>query len=441
MLARRGHDVQFYCDAVAGRSARDFGDILGSDLVGISITTSTASAGYRLGRALKLARIPVVYGGPHATYCPEEALRHGDYVVRGEGEYAMMELVDALVAGESAAGIQNLSYRQGDEVVHEPSRPLVQQLDDLPWPDFTLMKGARRMKVYPLATSRGCPRHCEFCSVTPLFGRKMRHRDPEDCVDEIKRVSQRAMFVVDDNFTANRRRAYEILERMVRLDSRPGWIAQAGVDVARDEDLLRLMKRAGCSCLAVGFESINDETLDAYGKGQTCADVVNCIEKLHKHGIWVHGMFMFGGDADGPDTPDRTVAFAKKHKIDSVQFLALTPVPGTDFYERLESEGRIFSRDWTLYDGHHVVIEPMRMTPLELQLGLIRAHREFYSLRRVISEIRQFHWFAAVTTYYGHRLVNKWRRGKNELLQILERRTHNRKRLGAVAREGIATGP
>jgi radical SAM superfamily enzyme YgiQ (UPF0313 family) len=302
------------------------------------------------------------------------------------------------------------------------------------------MKGARRMKLYPVATSRGCPRHCEFCSVTPLFGRKMRHRDPKDVVDEIKRVSQRGMFIVDDNFTVDRRQVYEVLERMARLDSRPGWIAQAGVDVARDEDLLRLMKRAGCSCLAVGFESINDETLDAYGKGQTCDDVVNCIEKLHKHGIWVHGMFMLGGDADGPDAPDRTVAFAKKHKIDSVQFLAVTPVPGTDFYGRLEREGRIFSRDWSLYDGHHVVIEPLKMTPLELQLGLIRAHREFYSLRRVIREIRQFHWFAAFTTYYGHRLINKWRRGKSELLQILERRTHNRKRVTGAVSEGIPTG-
>jgi radical SAM superfamily enzyme YgiQ (UPF0313 family) len=436
MLARRGHDVQLYCDAVAKRSPADFRDILRSDLVGISITTSTAPSGYRLGRALKLAGIPVVYGGPHATYCPEEALGHGDYVVRGEGEYAALELVEALEAGEPATHIKNLSYRDGGESVHAPLRPLAADLSDFPWPDFTLMKGARRMKVYPLATSRGCPRHCDFCSVTPLFGHKMRMRPAEDVVAEMDRVSQRMVFIADDNFTANRRYVRGLLEGFARLDSPPPWMAQAGVDVGRDEDLVRAMKEAGCQALAIGFESVNDETLAGYGKGQTCDDIVRCVEVLRKHGIWIHGMFVLGGDADGPDAAEKTVTFAKKHHVDSVQFLALTPVPGTDLFHRLEQEGRIFSHDWSLYDGHHVVYEPARMTPLELQLGLIKAHRKFYSFRRVLSEIRRFHWFAAITTYYGHRLIRKWQRRKGELLQILERRAHIRRRRKTAAPSG-----
>lgn len=438
MLARKGHDVRFYCDGVARRSARDFHDVLCSDLVGISITTSTAPAGYRLARALKLARVPVVLGGAHAAYCADEALRYADYVIRGEGEFPMLELVEALAAGASPAGIENLSYRKDGETVHEPLRPPLEGLDDLPPPDFSLMKGARRMKVYPLATSRGCPRRCEFCAVTPLFGHKVRRRAPEEVVNELRGVNQRSMFIVDDNFTANRRYAREVLERLARFKGTPGWIAQVGVDVARDEELVRLMKRAGCVSLAIGFESINDETLAAYGKGQTCDDIVRCIEVLHKHNIWIHGMFMLGGDADGPEAPAETVAFAKEHHIDSVQFLALTPIPGTDLFRRLEQEGRIFTRDWTLYDGHHVVTEPKLMTPLELQLGLIKAHREFYSLRRILSEIRRFHWFAAVTTYYGHRLVRKWQRRKGDLLKMLERRSlgRGRKRSLGLAHEG-----
>jgi len=427
MLARRGHGVQVYCDAVAKRSPADFRDILRSDLVGISITTSTAPAGYRLGRALRLARIPVVYGGPHATYCPEEALRHGDYVVRGEGEAAAVELAEALEAGGSVAHIKNLSYRDGNEVAHAPVRPLTEKLGDFPWPDFSLMKGARRLKVYPLATSRGCPRHCDFCSVTPLFGHKIRTRPIEDVLAEMDQVSQRDVFIVDDNFTANRRYVRELLEGFARLTAPPRWLAQVGVDVGRDEELVRALKEGGCQALAIGFESVNDETLAGYGKGQTRDDTVRCVEVLRKHGIWVHGMFVLGGDADGPDAAEKTVAFAKKHLIDSVQFLALTPVPGTDLFQRLEQEGRIFSRDWSLYDGHHVVFEPARMTPLELQLGLIKSHREFYSFRKVLREIRRFHWFAAITTYYGHRLVKKWQRRKGELLQILERRSHGRR--------------
>jgi radical SAM superfamily enzyme YgiQ (UPF0313 family) len=427
ILARQGNDVQFYCDSVARRSAADFRDVLRSDLVGISITTSTAPAGYRLGRALKLAHIPVVYGGAHATYCPDEALRFGDYVVRGEAEHALPELVNALAAGVSPAGIENLSHRVDGEIVHEPSRPLLADLAGLPWPDFSLMKGSRRMKVYPMATGRGCPRHCDFCAVTPLFGHKMRMRPAEDVIEEVGRVSQRHLFFVDDNFAAKRGYVREVLEGLARLKGAPRWMAQAGVDVGRDEELVKLMKRAGCEGLAIGFESINDETLAGFRKGQTREDIVRCIELLRKYNIWIHGMFMFGGDADGPETAARTVAFAKEHEVDSVQFVALTPLPGTDLHRRLEQEGRIFSHDWSLYDGHHVVIEPARMTPLELQLSLIKAHREFYSLRRVLKEIRRFHWFAAVTTYYGHNLVRKWQRRKKELLQLLERRTRARR--------------
>jgi radical SAM superfamily enzyme YgiQ (UPF0313 family) len=433
ILARHGHDVDFYCDSVAKRSGGDFRDILGSDLVGISITTSTAPAGYRLARALKLARVPVVFGGAHATYCPEEALRYGDYVVRGEGEYAAVELVEALAAGASPVGIKNLSYRMDGIAVHEPLRPPVVRLEDLPWPDFSLMKGARRMKVYPIATSR----------VTPLFGHKVRRRAPEDAIEEVRRISQRDMFIVDDNFTENRRYVRELLEGFARLKGAPRWLAQAGVDVGRDEELVRLMRRAGCERLAIGFESVNDDTLAAYGKSQTCDDIVRCIETLHKYGIWIHGMFMLGGDADGPDAAAKTVAFAKKHSIDSVQFLALTPIPGTNLFNRLEREGRVFTRDWALYDGHHVVIEPARMTPLELQLGLIKATREFYSLRRVLREIQRFHWFAAVTTYYGHCLVRKWQRRKVELLKILERRNLNRAKRNplGLARENVPVNP
>jgi radical SAM superfamily enzyme YgiQ (UPF0313 family) len=426
ILARRGHDVNFYCDTVAKRTARDFYDVLRSDLVGISITTSTAPAGYRLARTLRLAKVPVVIGGPHATYCPDEALRYGDFVVRGEGEGAAVELAEALEAGASPVGIRNLSYRVDGETVHEPLRPPVQKLEDLPWPDFSLMKGSRRMRVYPISTSRGCPRHCDFCAVTPLFGHKVRRRAAEDVIEEVRRVSQREMFIVDDNFTENRRYVREVLEGFARLKTAPRSMAQAGVDVGRDEELVRLMKRAGCERVAIGFESVNDETLAAYRKGQTRDDIVRCIEMLHKYGIWIHGMFMLGGDGDGPDAAAHTVAFAKNHNIDSVQFLALTPIPGTSLYTRLEEEGRVFSHDWALYDGHHAVIEPARMTPLELQMGLIKATREFYSLRRVLQEVRRFHWFAAVTTYYGHRLVKKWLRRKGDLLKILERRSLNR---------------
>jgi radical SAM superfamily enzyme YgiQ (UPF0313 family) len=381
MLRDRGIEVSIYCQAFHNI---DYADLLSSDLVGISTTTSTAPEAYRLARRAKEAGLPVVMGGSHVSFLADEALQHADYCVRGEGEYTMMELLDAIESGSGFAGIDGLSYRIGDEVRHNQPRGLVEDLDSLPFPDLSLIRGREKIKVTPIATSRGCPHGCSFCSVIKMFGRGYRERSIESVVDEIEYLRPASVFFYDDNFTADRDRTKSLLELMLKRGVTPPWTAQVRVDVAKDHELLDLMRRTNCYILYIGFESVNPDTLREYNKKQTVEEMARAVRKLHDYGMMVHGMFVFGADSDDATSLRSTTDFALKHEIDTVQFLMLTPLPGTPYFEDLESQGRLLTRDWGLYDGQHVVHHPAKMSPYELQKETFRSMKRFYSVYECI---------------------------------------------------------
>ena len=160
-----------------------------------------------------------------------------------------------------------------------------------------------------------------------------------------------------------------MIDRQIGLK---GWGAQVRVEVARDEELLQLLQRAGCKIVYIGLESINPATLENYNKQQTVEDINLSIRRFHQHGIRVHGMFVFGSDFDTVQTIRDTVDFALKARVDSVQFLTLTPLPGTPLL-KAGSGGRLLTRDWELYDGHHAVFQPALMTPEQLQEETVKA--------------------------------------------------------------------
>jgi radical SAM superfamily enzyme YgiQ (UPF0313 family) len=148
-----------------------------------------------------------------------------------------------------------------------------------------------------------------------------------------------------------------------------------------DHQLLGLMRDSGCGMVYCGFESVNPATLAAYNKHQAVQDIRRSVRAFHDHSIHVHGMFVLGADTDDADTFQRTVDLALHHEIDTVQFLMLTPCPGTPFYDRMAAQGRLLTDDLSLYDGHHCVIEPALMSPYELQTGTYKAMARFYSVR------------------------------------------------------------
>ncbi|MGC8627013.1 MAG: B12-binding domain-containing radical SAM protein [Acidimicrobiales bacterium] len=391
MLTEAGHDVSIYCEVL---SPVDLEACLSADLVGISSTTATQPSAYRLADMLAASGVPVVLGGPHVTFCQDEALSHAPFVVRGEGQATMVELVSRLEQGRPLDGLLGLSFRrENGEPAHNPSRPATSQADflKLPAPDLSLIAGHERMRTKPIMTQWGCPFDCEFCSVTAMFSRSVRHRSNDQVIAELAALNAERVFFHDDNFVVNKARTRQLLTEMVRSGLTLPWFAQVRADVvlrspARpelDEDFLSLMRRSGATMVMIGFEAITDEGLASIAKHLSVATAKQAVHAFHDNGIAVHGMFVAGLDTDDPTTAPATADFARHLGIDTFQLMAETPLPGTRLWERASAEDRILSRDWSLFDGHQVVMRPARMTPLELQLSILEAMKRFYSWPRI----------------------------------------------------------
>ncbi len=387
MLAELGHETGVFCEMLG---PIDLGECLAADLVGISGTTATQPAGYALADELSGAGVAVVLGGSHVSFRVEEALEHAPYVVRGEGQQTILELVAALERGASLSGIAGLSWRDGlGEAHHNPARSRCSQaeFERLPIPDLSLIEGHEHLRVKSAMTQWGCPYDCEFCSVTAQFSRVVRHRRTDQVLAELAGLSAEELFFHDDNFVVNKRRTAELLRAMVGAGLTPSFAAQMRADTVLrsrasheiDHEFLELLSEAGCGMAMVGFESISEENLTSIGKRTNVAVSEQAVRAFHSHGIGVHGMFVVGLDFDDASSAQATADFARRLGIDTFQLMMVTPAPGTRLWERLESEGRLIEADWTLFDGHHAVLRPEQMTPLELQLSAIDAMRRFYS--------------------------------------------------------------
>ncbi|MHB8762914.1 MAG: B12-binding domain-containing radical SAM protein [Deferrisomatales bacterium] len=418
ILARQGYECRVLVEEVRPVRAED---IAWADVVGISSTTITAPAAYAWADRARAAGRVVVMGGPHVSFLADEALEHCDYVVRGEGDEAMLELAQALDGARDPASIGGLSYRAAGAVRHNPSRPLLRDLDRLPTPDFSLVEGWSPRRVLPLSTSRGCPFRCRFCSVIPMFGTRYRFQSVDRVLDDLARAagSARHVFVCDDNFAADRKRAREICQGMIDRGIRVEWSAQVRADCARDPELVDLMARAGCWYVYIGFESLNPRTLEAFGKRQTVDDIRHAVAAFRRRGIRIHGMFVLGADPDDRRTIRETARFARQARIDSVQFLILTPTPGTPVHDEMAAAGRLLTRNWALYDAHHVVYEPLQLTPDELQREAERASARFYSLGNALRAAARLDLFDVGLKLYSWRAARRLRRGKAPFLQTL----------------------
>ena len=407
-LKAAGHDVRIYCPQAA---PIDRADVASADLVGISTTTSTAPSAYALADELRASGLPVILGGPHPTFVPDDALPHADFVARGEGgDGLMLELIEALAGERELESIRGLSFWRDQLPVHNELRDRCADLDSLPAPDLSLIVGAERIWETPIMTSLGCPFDCTFCTVTMMFGRSYRFRSPESVIAEIEAKKPRSIFFYDDNFAANKRRLKTLLQLMIDRGLVTRWQAQVRTDVARDEELLDLMRRSGCNRLALGFESIDQETLDGYAKSQTVEDITYSIAALHRHGIKVHGMFVVGADNDTESTARETVAFAERHGIDSLMLNVLTPGIGTKQYDLMDGENRVFERRWQFYDGQHVIFTPQNMTPVELQTEIMKGYRHFYSVRRSLKYLVRLRFGRMLEHLWGRLYIHRWQK-------------------------------
>ncbi|MHB8173406.1 MAG: B12-binding domain-containing radical SAM protein, partial [Nitrospirota bacterium] len=405
----------------------DWKEVDSYQIVGISTITSTAPRAYKIADKLRANGKTVIMGGPHVTFLPEEALGHCDFVVRGEGEHTIVELLRAIEDKSSFGNIDGLSWNSPEGPVHNEKRGLIADLDPYPAPDFSLVRGWSPKVILPIATSRGCPFDCSFCSVIHMFGRKYRFKGIDKVMEEIRsgvgrETGKTASFVffIDDNFTANKNRTKELLRRIINDGLKFNWSAQVRSDAASDPELLDLMKRSGCENVFIGFESVNEKTLQLFNKKQGVEDIVRAVQAFHARGIRIHGMFVLGSDTDDITTIRDTQIFARKMDIESVQFMILTPLPGTPVYEELKTQGRILHNDWSRYDAHYAVFRPELMSPSELQRETFKAMAKFYSWSKILRHVSRLNFYCGMLGLYGKHAVKKARAESERYLRDMK---------------------
>ncbi|QQY80828.1 B12-binding domain-containing radical SAM protein [Keratinibaculum paraultunense] len=336
--------------------------------------TSNAPRAYELANIFKEEyKKRVIIGGMHASALPEEALKYADQVVVGEAEKVIIDLIEGNIK---------------ESIVYAPP---VEDLDKIPFPDYSILKTP--CQVANLMTSRGCPFSCIFCTTSRMFY-PYRYRTPDNVIKELemyKRMGFKYVNFEDDNFTANRNRAKEILKKMIQNDLVFRETFFFGrTDLAEDEELLALLRDAHLNRVLIGIESLNQESLDYIDKKQKIEDIEYCGQMLEKYKIKLIASIVLGLDYDTKEDIRKAVQFSKKINAYQLQPAILTPYPGTPLYEQFKKEDRILIKDWQHYDMMNVVFEPKTMTPWELQFEFFKAVNEFYNFKGAMKIFKIF---------------------------------------------------
>lgn len=341
------------------------------DMVGISCMTSNAMRAYDIASEYRKRGKAVVMGGVHPTILPEEALQYSDSVVVGEAEGAWLRL------------LQNFEENNLQKIYHSPMPDLSKHI----YKNFASLKSSRLFNILPLMTTRGCPYDCDFCCVSNLFGKKIRHIPIENIVKDIKESDSKNFIFLDDNIVGHPKYAKELFKAIKPLKIK--WVGQASISFAKDIELMQLAADSGCRILFIGLESVCEENLRTLKKAnKSIIEMEQSLKKIRKMGILVHASMIFGFDDDTKETFRDTLRFLNRNKISTVSFNVLTPYPGTKTYENLKNEGRLLTNNWKYYDHNTVVFKPKNMSPFELQLGKLNARKSFYSFSNVLLRLR-----------------------------------------------------
>ena len=384
ILKKAGHTVEVYEELYTNVNLKKL--MNDTDVFCISTMTSTAPRAYELADRIHAeSKAKVILGGMHVSELPQEALRHADQVIVGEGEDVIVDVVEG---------------RLTEPIVRAK---LTCHLDDVPLPDYTILKTP--CDCANVMTTRGCPYACTFCTTSRMFA-PYRQRSVDSVIAEIrmyKKMGFRYMNFEDDNFTADKERAKEICRRMIA----EGLVFKetfffGRVDMAEDEELLELLAKAHLNRVLIGIESLNQDALDEIHKGQRPSDIRMAALKCREYKIRLIASVVLGMDSDTKEDIRRAVAFAKEVDAYQLQPAILTPYPGTPVYEKLVKEQRMVIDDWSQYDMMNVTFTPNHMTPWDLQMEFYGAVRKFYDVRGAIRIGKLFGWG------YGVRRLGLW---------------------------------
>jgi radical SAM superfamily enzyme YgiQ (UPF0313 family) len=353
-----------------------------ADLVGISVRTMFAKRAYAISENYRSKGIKTVLGGIHVSMCPEEALDYCDCVAIGEAENVWQNILNDAETGQLKKVYK--SEKHCDMGVS-------------PVPSRVHLSRSRYLSDI-VQTTKGCPFHCEFCSVYAYDGQKIRNKTLENVLKEIENInaggskykSKNAIFFADDNIIANKKFARELF--LALKPHNINWMCQASVNISEEPELLQLMSESGCGAVFIGFESISEHNLAKMHKGiNQRYNYIEAIKKIQAHGILVHSSFIVGYDFDSSQSFDELINFIDETNLLMPLINILTPFPGTELYKRFEQEGRLLHRDWSKYDTKHVVFSPANISVEVLLNGYNKIVKTVYSFPSILKKLN-YYW-------------------------------------------------
>ena len=341
------------------------------DLVAITVNTSNASHCYEVAAKFRSKGCKVIFGGPHVTLMPDEAMNYCDYIIIGEAEDTWPEFLEDF-------------YTNKAKKVYKTET--IPSLKGIPIPRRDLIKGRYFTKGAVFAT-RGCPYNCSYCNLKQIYFNDFRTRPIEEVIADIKTIKSRYFVFWDDNFWGDIEYAKRLMKELAKLNKR--WAAQVTLERCQDEELLKLAKESGCIYFFVGLESFSEMSLASVNKSINSVQAYKRIINLvHKYGISIQAGIIFGFDTDTKDVFRKTLDECNRLGIDGVTVSILTPLPKTPLYEQLKKENRLLSTDWSYFNGKtRVAFKPKNMTDEELFDGYMWFRKEFYSMKSIIKRL------------------------------------------------------
>ena len=359
------------------------------DIIGITSVTVTFPSALKAARVIREScpRALIVLGGPHATFMDEQILsreKEVDVVVRGEGEQTILDLACCVSNSglKSLHEVAGITFRKNGQIVRTPSRPFIQNLDQLPYPAYKYFP-LRKYRLFgklilPILTSRGCPFQCTFCLAPRMAGKRFRARSQKNVVDELewlRDVHEAAVFTFhDETFTYDKKRVFEICKEMRSRNIGLPWDCSTRVDQVSRE-LLAEMKDANCQLVSFGVESGSQKILNAMKKGTTVEQNERAIVWAKEVGLSVSMSVIVGYPGETTDTLEQTLDFIRITEPDDVYLYLATPYPGIELHDLVKDLGWKMSTEW----NHHEMQTPVFENPLLPSEKIIKTRETFYN--------------------------------------------------------------
>jgi radical SAM superfamily enzyme YgiQ (UPF0313 family) len=340
-----------------------------ADVVGLSVMTPDAPRAYKMARYFRSRGIITILGGFHPTLMPAEAAENADAIVTGYAEKSFPAL------------LTDLKNKRLKKIYDEPCDEVFCR--SMPAPLRAKLQQNRYLLPDSIELTRGCNSNCDFCVIPNFCEKRYLKRDISQILKELELFRGKKITFLDSSPAEDIRYIKEFYRAIIHLNLT--WYSCVSMKAADDEEWLELAAESGCKGVLIGFESLSEEAVKAEHKHfNQISKYSDFITRLHNKGIMVLGSFMFGFDNDGKDIFARTVEFVDRTHMDMVHYAVNTPFPGTTDFARLDKEDRILTRDWSLYDGTHVIYKPAGMTVEELQNGYYRAFKESHTLSSIL---------------------------------------------------------